>query len=218
MILDLLNNKINAMKKVRQLEAIKENHAQQVKTDQKYHDLVGRIAVASETYGYAHNHLGFLLSDMTTQKIQAVIVELRSASESGYVAKDVVDKADNDFEAIQKSIKGEWGKYFRTLTSSTTNTLNVIKGIDPTKIGQCLSDIDTAKDWPYDMAVFITLCNALDDANALISDLNMDSNIECFLEKMVKGNASIADLDNKVMAWIQSEGLAGKIKLSFSYR
>ena len=60
------------------------------------------------------------------------------------------------------------------------------------------------------------LKSAKERAEKLIRSLGMSADVEAFLAQMSSGQATLADLGADVLAWIQKEKLAGKIRLSFS--
>ena len=57
--------------------------------------------------------------------------------------------------------------------------------------------------------------DGLKEANQLIVGLGLDDEILNFLQNTNKGKATLADLNEKVVSWIQDEGLENRIRISF---
>lgn len=218
MIFDKIDHRIKEMKELRRLEGIKANRAQQEATDNKYRTLVNQVRGFIEVLDYVQDHLQFALADIIKTDLEALLIKLQNAIKTGYADKDTVSSAETDFKSIQTAVKKDWAKHFSTLTSTTTNTLKVISGIDTEDVANCLADIKAAEVWVTDKNTFVSLKSALDNADSLIQSLRLDQEIILFLTSMTAGKATIADLNENVLVWIHNESLEGKIKLSFSSR
>ncbi|SMC62105.1 hypothetical protein [Papillibacter cinnamivorans] len=218
MIFDKVDRRIKEMKELRRLEGIKVNRAQQEATDSKYRTLVNQASDFIEELNYVQDYLQFFLADTIKTDLEALLINLQNAIKTGYADKDAVSSADTDFKSIQTAVKKDWAKHFTVLTSTTTNTLRVISGINSEKVSSCLADIKAAEVWVIDRNVFLRLKEAIDNADSLIQSLSLDQEIILFLTSMTAGRATIADLKENVLAWIRKESLEGKIKLSFSSR
>lgn len=218
MIFDIIDRKIKDMKELRRLELIKANQAQQDATDTTYHKLVYQVKTFSLAIAYAYDNLSFITTDTLRSGIVLLLENLKNVIGNGYADKEAVSKAENDFKVIQNATKKEWAKHFTNYTLTTTNTLRVISGIDSEKINGCLSDIKAAEPWTVDLSILDSLKKAIENADTLITSLNMDQEIVLFLTKMTSGKATVADLNEKVLIWIKQEGVESKIKLSFLSR
>ncbi len=218
MIFDVIDRKINEMKNLRRLELIKENHKQQVATDAKYKSLVSQVSDFLQAIKYARDNLGFPVMETIGPDMFILLGNLKGVVASGYADKDAVVKAEGDFKSIQVATKKEWSKYFHIYTSATTSTLKVISGIDSDRVVGCRTDINAAEIWTVDIEVFYKLKKAIENANSIIKELNLDAETELFLTKMTSGRATIADLNEHVLNWIKKESLESKIKLSFTAR
>lgn len=218
MIFEKIERRIKEMKELRRLEGIKANQAQQEATDIRYRALVGQINGYIDVLSYVQDQLQFVLADNIKTDFSELLIKLNDAVNIGYADKDTVSSAETDFKSIQISVKRDWTKHFATLTSTTTNTLKVIRGIDPDKAANCIADIKAAEVWVSYKNVFVSLKTAIENADSLIKSLTLDQEIIQFLTSMTVGTATIADLNENVLAWIQKESLKDKIKLSFSSR
>ena len=215
MIFDIIDRKIKDMKSLRLLELANANQAQQLATDSKYKILIEQVKSFSHALIYARDNLQFSISDTIQPGLLSLLKSLKDAISSGYADKAAVAKTETDYRGLQAIVKKEWNKHFLSYTLTTTNTLKVISGIDSERINGCITDIKAAETWTVDTTVLATLKKAIESANGLISDLNMNQETVLFLTKMTSGKATIADLNENVVTWIKKEGLETKIKLSF---
>lgn len=215
MIIELLDKRIKEMKDLQRLRLKKQNQEKQAATDAKYKDLVSRIDSYIKVYGFLTNSLNFNPSTELKENSKALLIELQDAIKDGDADAEIVNSADKNFKTVLKTVATEWEQYYKILTSNTTNSLKIIGGIDSEKVKSCLADIKAADKWILDEQIYIKLKNALDVANALIKSLEMEPPIITFLTKMTSGKATIADLDESILAWITKEDIGKKIKLSF---
>lgn len=218
MIFDIIDRKIKDMKNLRRLELIKANQAQQLATDAKYKALVSQVSSFSTALVFARDNLAFPITDTIQPELRVLLDSLKNIVSTGFAEKDFVTKAETDFKTLQTLTKKEWSKHFGSFTSTTTNTLRVISGIDAERITGCLAEIKAAENWTVDLSVLSKLKSAIDSAKSLINSLNMDQETVLFLTKMTSGKATIADLNENVLSWIKKEKLESKIKLSFLAR
>lgn len=218
MIFDIIDRKIKDMKDLRRLELIKANQAQQLATDAKYKALVSQVNAFTTALVFARDNLQFSIADTIQPGLHALLDSLKTIVSTGFVEKDSVTKAETDFKNLQAITKKEWSKHFVSYTSTTTNTLKVISGIDTERINGCIAEIKAAENWTIDISVLSKLKNAISSANDLINGLSMDQETVLFLTKMTSGKATIADLNDNVLNWIKKENLESKIKLSFLAR
>ena len=214
MIFVNIDRKIKDMKKLRRLELIKANQAQQAATDTKFRTLVTQVCSFSDAIEYARENLSFSISDSIQTDMLSLLENLKGAVSTGYADKEAVVSAEADFKLIQTNTKKEWGKHFVSYTSTTTNTLKVISGIDSERINSCIAEIKAAENWAVDISVLKVLKQAIDSADSLIKDLNMDQETVLFLTKMTSGKATIADLNENVLDWIKKESLGSKRRSS----
>ena len=216
MIIEKLNCKIKDMRKLFQREELAKNAAQQLVIDRKYHELVIQVHLFLDTVSYTRMQLKFQFPETVSNKMDLLLQKLRMTVESGYADQESLSECDKLFKEIQADIKKEWKLHYSAITAAVLGTLKVIKGIDKDRVERCLEDIKAAEQWQADKKIFIDLASALERSDVLIQDLNMDQEIIAFLKKMNLGKATVSDLNEKVLSWIQKEALSDRIKISFT--
>lgn len=215
MIINMLDQKIKDMKELQRLENLKSNKEQQEIIDVNYHALVENIHQIVLVMDLLHKEVNIKHEENIKYKILELLDELKKEAESGLVNKEKVLSSKNKLRAIQAECKKFWTKQYSLLTSAKISTLKVVSGIDAEKVSLCLQDIKKAEDWNTDVLVFQTMIKGLKSADELISNLGLNQEIISFLKNMNQGKATLIDLTDDVLKWIQKENLESKIKISF---
>lgn len=215
MIFDTLETKKKEMKKLQAKEALKKNKAQQEKTDGRFRTLLTQAHRTVDVIHYLNTSVQFIPSESITSDLLSLFSLLQSTVDSGLADANKVEKGEQDIKKIVSAAKKEWSSYYSEYTGGTVSTLKVISGIDKTTTSECLSNIQAASDWAIERKVYEKMVASMEEADTLISNLDMNQNVISFLHKMNMGKATLADLDPQVSEWIQKESIEKKIRLSF---
>ena len=214
MILTDLSSSIKAMKKLHSLEVQKANKAQQDIIDANYRRIIQRTELLCHAVQYAKTNLSFP-TEYSPDLIN-LLSSLRGIGSRGPADQEQVEKANKSFLTVHDKVKRAWTKHYQTLTTSTVSTLKIIKGLDEARISSCISKIDAASAWNCNICTLSALGNALTQADEIIQELKLDQEVIDFLSKITLGKATLADLNDDVLQWLQNEQLLLKIKLSFT--
>jgi len=215
MIINVLDQKINDMKKLQTLENQKANQKQQGLTDIKYHVLVENIHKIVSVFEILYKRVNIEQDENMKSNILDLLYDFKVATEIGLADKEKILLLEDKLKTIQVECKKNWVKQYSELTNAKISTLKVISGIDAEKISFCLNDIQKAEDWNTDLVVFQTMIEGLKSADQLIANLGLNQEIILFLQKMNQGKATLPDLSDDVLNWIKKEKIESKIKLSF---
>lgn len=215
MIFDDLVTTTKAMQDIQRKTAIKNNKAMQDNTDTKYRLLLTQANHFVDVIEYLYTVIGVPKKYEILVSISKLMNDLEQIVASGLASQEGVTNADNTFKALQGNMKKEWSKQYTDLAGSTVSTLEAIRGIDPDKVGNCLQKIKSAESWDLNVRIFQILHAGLNDAELLISDLELDDEIIMFLKNTNSGRATLSDLSDKVLKWIRDEQLERKIRISF---
>lgn len=214
MILDRLSRSVKSMEKLHRLEVQKANKAQQDIVDNNYRRIVEKTELLCKAVCYAREHLSFQTA--CSSELIRLLSSLQNAGSRSLVEQDHVDKANTAYSSVQDKIRKEWAKHYQVLTGPTVNTLKTIKGLDEIRINSCITKVEAAAAWNSAVGTLMNLAAALAQANEIIQNLNLDQEVIAFLGKITAGNATLADLNENVLQWMQTEQLLSKIKLSFT--
>jgi len=215
MIISVLDQKIKNMRDLQRLESLQANKEQQETTDEKYRRLVTNTHQLVSVIAYLKKSTEIEQEENTKNKLLELLYELKKATESGLVDKDMMASSEARLTVIQVECRKNWVKQYALLTSARVSTLKVISGINPEKVSSCLRDIQKAESWNTDIAVFKTMVSGLESADQLITNLGLNQEIIPFLQNMNQGRATLADLTEGVLSWIKEENLEPQIRLIF---
>lgn len=218
MILNTLDNQIKEMKNLRRLEFQLKNQDEQEKVDASYNKLVRQVQAFSRALEYAENNLGFVLPSSLKFKLISLLNHLKEIAQSGLVEKGNLARVADEYKTIQSDSTKEWTKYYPAFTGATLNILKVISGIAYNKAPGIIIDIQNAKKWTDNLETLAGLKSAMDNAEELITSLDMDQDIVDFLGKMNQGRVTLCDLNDTILTWLEREGLKKRVKLTFSVR
>ena len=218
MLIDVLDRKIKELRDLRQREERRDNKEAQDRLDQKYRALTKQIhqLILALQYTKTKMKMSFQLSDVVLNDINTLLLDHKRAVESGYADKDIISKVETDLKLILLNVKKEWSKQYANMTDNTISVLKVIAGVDTEKVSKCLEEIENGKNWTTSINEFQVMNKSLEDANELISSLELDPQIILFLQKINNGKATVVDLDDKIMSWLKTEELDKKVRLSFA--
>ena len=213
---DLLEDSVTQMKRLHTLVSRKKNEEQQAKNDGNYRKLVHTATQLSTAVHYAQ--ITFKFPYQPQALLLDVLGDLQSMALKGNVNEDSNSQANKKIKLIQNQISKEWANFYPELVSSTTNTLQIIRRIDPVHINKCLIDIGRASAWQNDdsdLQRLKILSSALSESNTLIKQLKLDQDVTKFLAKVSSNKATLDDLTEKIVKWIHQEGLSDRISISF---
>lgn len=218
MIFDELVVTTNALNDLKRKTDLKNNKAIQDNTDTRYRLLLTQANTFISTVDYLYTNISCSKNMEILSATLELLNSLEKVIESGLANQDEVTKAENAYKTIQANMKKEWMKLYASITGATISTLDAIKGIDSDNVTSCLSKIQAAENWENGVNRLQNMMKGIEDADQLIQKLGLDDEIILFLQNTNAGKATLRDLNDKVLSWIQSESLENKIRISFVRR
>lgn len=215
MIFDELVSTTNSLKNLKKKTDLKNNKVMQNNTDTKYRVVLKQTNSFIDTIEFLYAQENISSNNEILSSLQQLLTSLEKAIESGMANQEEVVKAENSFKMIQVNMKKEWSKQYTAVSSGTISTLNVIRGIDADNVTKCMQKIQGAESWELGVGRYQVMISGLAEAKQLIVKLGLDDDIVRFLQNTNAGKATLKDLNEKVLKWIQSENLDGKIRISF---
>ena len=131
----------------------------------------------------------------------------------------------NDIESVIDIYEDKLKDYWRSeYTLKVGNTLSILellekiyilddKGIKIIEVKNKISKIRSK--WPFNENDIKIMDEGIEEANKMIEDLHVSSNIQEFLKKASSGEATILDLNDEIILWLKDHGFAESVKLSF---
>ena len=126
MLIDILGDKINAMKELRLRQERRDNKAAQDAVDHRYRSLSEQINQLITALQFAKKKMAFQLSDEVIKSVETLLMDHKDAVRSGYADKDIVDKEEDELKTLSATIKKEWTKRYKVLTDATVSTLKIL--------------------------------------------------------------------------------------------
>lgn len=155
-----------------------------------------------------------ILTDMTENKYKKLF---------DYAAEKLSTKnLDSTVKFFSKSVddligsmQNEWIKYITESTANVFDKLNILLMVSDDKktIESLLYPIKSMRSWPITHSKYDKYKKSYDDAISRMNEIKFDSDIENFLNKIKDKTATLADLNTKILEWIDAENLRDKIKL-----
>lgn len=158
---------------------------------------------------------GFTVKPSTLSQIKETITFLSNFNETRHVDVQTLKNGKDLMMSINKSLETEWKIYFTNSMSSTLKTLVLIQDITDKNVANYISDISNGKEWNSSFDSKLNSFRAMKSANDIIANLNINDEVNNFLLKVSKNRATLADLTDNVMKWVQENHLKSKIRLSF---
>ncbi len=215
MIYEDLEKTTRALKDLEKKIELKNNSELQELTDSKYKDFVEEISESIYKIQYIYDEGKVEKSADLIKMLLDLLDSSEKTIERGLANKEKVKEIINNKKNLDSILSKEWTKQYNNLTRSTISTLEVIKGIQPESVDNCIQKIAEASDWKVDVKKFKRMFEGLDEAKQLITSLSLDDEIVVFLQKTNSGKATLFDLNDKVLKWIRKEKLEKKIRVYF---
>lgn len=124
----------------------------------------------------------------------------------------------SNLKNLMSIISKNWDEYFENYSKSIIDNLNVLFQIsDPSKrikISALRKDINSCQKWPITEEKCLRYVNAKNASYALFSSIDFDEEIINFLKKVSLKTATLSDITDSILKWIEKENLEDKIILS----
>ena len=217
MIFQDLMETTSALQEIQRKMEIKSNKEQQEGAEAKYRVLLTQTNQLVDIVYYLNNNSSYRANPEIISQMDKLLNDFETAIVKGYVSKDSISSLDGSVKSIQNGMKKEWPKQFTNIAGSKLSTLEAIKGINSDEVGACIDKINLAQSWNENINInnIQLMIEGLEEADNLISNMDLDEEIVVFLEKTNNGRATLNDLSEKVLSWIKKEKLENKIRISF---
>ena len=124
----------------------------------------------------------------------------------------------SNLKNIMSSISKKWDEFFENNSKSILDNLSVLYQVSDTsernKISTLRKDINSCQKWPITDEACLRYINAKDASCQLFSSIDFDEQIKNFLKKVSSKTATLSDITDPILKWIEKENLADKIVLS----
>lgn len=212
MIIDILYDQIDKMDSIIKYQTMKDNADKQKQNLLDLENITTKIYEHVQMLNYAKNDLSFSTSFELSMKIHKIIVNTQNCVHNGLIYEDQLDECKNELKQITKEIEAEWMIHFKLNYSKVIGTLNAVINTNRIVIQKCIDEIQEGRPWK-DLNSLKTMQKGLLSAESIIDNLDLSNEIIGFLQKIKFGTATVADLNPRILEWIEKENLQNKIGL-----
>lgn len=218
MLINILNDCIIDMNTVRELETASADTKRQATADYNFKMLVSSLKKMVDEVQMAVNKSDFKPTLNIITALEGFVNSCNKIITVGAANDSTTSFINKESKMLYSDIAQEWIEYYSNSTKKILSLLETIKGIVPEKRAQyAINKIRKASIWNTDSVNFIYLKDGLNEANQIIEDLSLgeNNNIEMFIRLVGDGKATVQNLTQEIMEWIEKEQLAGKLSIQF---
>ncbi len=151
------------------------------------------------------------------QPLKALLIQLENGKidrlSNSYLK--YISPIHENIGTIKNEYTNLWNAYYERKYSSSINLLTMLNTIlDDVEIIKIKNDISKfSKKWPINTNDLKELDANGKKAYKKIEDLNLNNNIQVFLEKLLNNQIRLSDISKEVYSWLEANNLSNKIKL-----
>lgn len=219
MLIDTLNECIIDMKTVREMETASADTKKQATADYNFKQLVLNLKQTIDEVNLAVENSGFRPSTNVTGALKSFLGACDKIIQVGAANNATTQYISSETKKLYAVIGQEWTEYYSQATANILSLLDTVKGIipDESKAIYAANKIKKAATWNTTVDNYNYLKQGITEANQILEDLDLDkdSEILAFLRLVSTGKATILNLTDEILDWLNKEKLAGKIYLKF---
>lgn len=215
MLLDELRKAIEDMEEIRDLEQDSQDSQKQNRIDNLYVTEVADNHKIVSTIENSRKFAAFIPSPALKNEILRLLRDLQKCTESGLAQEYRLKIVQNGKKNIKYGFETEWSVFYKGLTDKKLHTLTTIKEItqDKEKTGYTINKIRNAAVVSYENDNRVRLlAEGLVETDSIFAQLGLEkeSEIMVFLDKVSDGKATLLDLTDTVVKWIEEKNLTEK--------
>lgn len=219
MLIDTLNECIIDMKTVREMETASADTKKQETADYNFKQLILSLKQMIDEVDLAVGNSGFRPSANVVRVLKSFLGDCDKIVQSGAADNTTTQNISSESKKLYAIIGQEWAEYYSKATVNILNLLDTVKGIipDESRATYAVNKIKKAATWNTTIDNYNYLKQGMTEADKILEDLDLDkdSEILAFLRLVSAGKATILNLTNEILDWLNEEKLAGKIYLKF---
>ena len=218
MLLEEIQKCIEDMDELRRLEQASKDSQKQDKTDTRYAEMVEENHKVVVSIEERRKYVRFIPSSELKEEMIRTVTNSREAVNTGLIQEIKIRELQNDTKYVKERFLSEWKVFFKGLSEKRINTLTTVKGITPDrdKTGYAINKIKNAAVINYnDIDKVRLLAAGVLEADQILEGLGLNDEIMNFLDKVSEGNATLLDLSDNLVKWINSENLSDKFTIAF---
>ena len=217
MLTAILNECIVEMKDVKELENTLDDTKKQAKADYNLKSVVLYVNKMVCEIKSASEKAGFKPSANIVSSLHSLVNELDKVVGSGVAKEGSTSFLNVESKKTYNFLIEYWKQFYQEKTSGILSLLDTVKEIteDKQKTQYTINKIKKGSSWNTEESDLILMKTGLEEASSILDELGLDDNIVAFLKLVGAGKATVANLTQEIIDWIQRENLSEKLTIGF---
>ncbi|MBR3379965.1 MAG: hypothetical protein IKG72_07570 [Bacillus sp. (in: Bacteria)] len=220
MLIDVLSSALDTMQKDSELQKNLQTISDFEQKSSKARDALDEMMVLVET-GDAAQATGIApkcgMSEEDINDLAGALQQLSDELDSGMIGNDTMSKLQSTLRALRKRITDAWKFEMSYKVGNLTQMLGTVRSFtpDPLMTGRITSLLDRGKDiLPQNAELVRQYAEVFRTGNQILNSIDTDGPVRLFINKVVAGKATLADIDENIMNWIKKHNLLNKMNVT----
>lgn len=220
MLIDVLSSALDTMQKDSELQKNLQTISDFEQKSSKACDALDEMMVLVET-GDAAQTTGIApkcgMSEEDINDLAGALQQLSDELDSGMIGNDTMSKLQSTLRALRKRITDAWKLEMSYKIGNLTQMLGTVRSFtpDPLMTGRITSLLDRGKDiLPQNAELVRQYAEVFRTGNQILNSIDTDGPVRLFINKVVAGKATLADIDENIMNWIKKHNLLNKMNVT----
>ena len=167
---------------------------------------------------------GIVPQVLTTEQVRTLYSSVNDCSQKA--AQNGCALTESDVAALHISLEScrssaaeKWRAGAAVWANDVCNSLTALSHLLPDSNGarDLLKKLESARnELPSSPNAVMDFINHVQKAQKMVDTLRLDAEAEVFITKVRLGKATLADLDDHILQWVQNNHLSDKLKICFS--
>ena len=217
MIFDDLDKCIDNMNAIKELEQSSDDLQRQERIENIFKSCISETVKMINAIQKGYVEFSFKISLEQKQNLLRLIKEYERSMNSQKIREDRVVYLQRECNLVKKEIAREWDRWYTNFSSSVINMLQNVKKIveNQDKVTFAVNKIKEGKNWDFKIEVLDRMKRGRMEADDIIRNLGLIKEVSVFLEKVSSGNATLSDLNDKVIRWLVEKKMTERLAISF---
>lgn len=225
MLLDEINNTVKKLSQLDKKETALQNAEKKAKNDSDYVTITEGFYESVRKIRYAHDELGYRLSDDILTLLDDTLLKLEKTIEAGIVDEDILSSTKQQINRkLNVLLSNEWEDFYSKKTNSVIGKLATIGSLasDKNHIEKIKENISAGKDWESlseevssNSTKIMLFKSSIEEVDKIEEELNLTDEVKYFIAQVTRGRARVTDVTDNILSWIKKEELDDKFTIRF---